>query len=93
MPIKKHMAVSMLKKQNKREDLKRKAPTKKDIDQALAGLSNNDQILAADVSHLNDKVFRLEAIIGLILGYDKKLDKFVRKTIKENAKSSKQDTA
>ena len=60
--------------------MKRKAPTKKEIDQALAGLSMNDQILA-------DKMFHHETILSLILEHDKKLDKFVKQRIEEIARS------
>ena len=50
--------------------MKRKALTKKEIDQALAGLSRNDQILA-------NKMFHYETILSLILEHNKKLNKFV----------------
>ena len=54
--------------------MKKKALTKKEIDQSLAGLSMNDQILA-------DKVFQHETILSLILEDNKKLDKRIRDRI------------
>ena len=56
--------------------MKKKALTKKEIDQSLAGLSMNDQILA-------DKVFQHEMILSLILEHDKKLNEFVKSRLKE----------
>ena len=61
--------------------MKRKTPTKKDINEALIGLSNNDQIIINSCQILADKVFQLEMINSLILKYDKKLNKFVRDSI------------
>ena len=56
--------------------MKKKALTKKEIDQSLAGLSMNDQILA-------DKVFQHEMILSLILEHDKKLNEFVKSRLRE----------
>ena len=56
--------------------MKKKALTKKEIDQSLAGLSMNDKILA-------DKVFQLDVILSLILEHDKKLNEFVRSKLRE----------
>ena len=56
--------------------MKKKALTKKEIDQSLAGLSMNDQILA-------DKVFQHNVILSLILEHDKKLNEFVKSRLKE----------
>ena len=64
--------------------MKKKALTKKEIDQSLAGLSMNDQILA-------DKVFQHEMILSLILKHDKELDKFIRKKLKEVEQHKSQD--
>ena len=56
--------------------MKKKALTKKEIDQSLAGLSMNDKILA-------DKVFQHDVILSLILEHDKKLNEFVKSRLKE----------
>ena len=64
--------------------MKKKALTKKEIDQSLAGLSMNDQILA-------DIVFQHEMILSLILKHDKELDKFIRKKLKEVEQHKSQD--
>ena len=64
--------------------MKKKALTKKEIDQSLAGLSMNDQILA-------DKVFQHEMILSLILEHDKKLNEFVKSRLKEVEQSKSQD--
>ena len=64
--------------------MKKKALTKKEIDQSLAGLSMNDQILA-------DKVFQHEMILSLILEHDKKLNEFVKSRLKEVERHKSQD--
>ena len=64
--------------------MKKKALTKKEIDQSLAGLSMNDQILA-------DKVFQHNVILSLILEHDKKLNEFVKDRIKEVEQRKSQD--
>ena len=64
--------------------MKKKALTKKEIDQSLAGLSMNDQILA-------DKVFQHDVILSLILEHDKKLNEFVKSRLKEVEQSKSQD--
>jgi len=64
--------------------LKKKALTKKEIDQSLAGLSMNDQILA-------DKVFQHEMILSLILEHDKKLNEFVKSRLEEVEQRKSQD--
>ena len=64
--------------------MKKKALTKKEIDQSLAGLSMNDQILA-------DKVFQHEMILSLILEHDKKLNEFVKSRLKEVEQSRTED--
>lgn len=64
--------------------MKKKALTKKEIDQSLAGLSMNDQILA-------DKSFQHDVILSLILEHDKKLNEFVKSRLKEVEQSKSQD--
>ena len=64
--------------------MKKKALTKKEIDQSLAGLSMNDKILA-------DKVFQHDVILSLILEHDKKLNEFVKSRLKEVEQSKSQD--
>ena len=64
--------------------MKKKALTKKEIDQSLAGLSMNDQILA-------DKSFQHDVILSLILEHDKKLNKFVKDRLKEVEQHKSQD--
>ena len=64
--------------------MKKKALTKKEIDQSLAGLSMNDQILA-------DKSFQHDVILSLILEHDKKLNEFVKDRIKEVEQRKSQD--
>ena len=64
--------------------MKKKALTKKEIDQSLAGLSMNDQILA-------DKVFQHEMILSLILEHDKKLNEFVKSRLEEVEQRKSQD--
>ena len=62
--------------------MKKKALTKKEIDQSLAGLSMNDQILA-------DKVFQHNVILSLILEHDKKLNEFVKGRLEESEQHNK----
>ena len=62
--------------------MKKKALTKKEIDQSLAGLSRNDQILA-------DKSFQHDVILSLILEHDKKLNEFVKGRLKEVGQHNK----
>ena len=62
--------------------MKKKALTKKEIDQSLAGLSMNDKILA-------DKVFQHDVILSLILEHDKKLNEFVKNRLKEVGQHNK----
>ena len=64
--------------------MKKKALTKKEIDQSLAGLCMNDQILA-------DKSFQHDVILSLILEHDKKLNEFVRNRLKEVEQDKSQD--
>ena len=82
MHIGRGLAVRRLKKQRKRDYLKKKALTKKEIDQSLAGLSMNDQILA-------DKSFQHDVILSLILEHDKKLNEFVKSRLKEVGQHNK----
>ena len=84
MHTKRGLAARRLNKQRKRDYLKKKALTKKEIDQSLAGLSMNDQILA-------DKVFQHNVILSLILEHDKKLNEFVKDRIKEVEQRKSQD--
>tara|TARA_R100000306_G_C4352563_1_gene130913 strand:+ start:830 stop:1045 length:216 start_codon:yes stop_codon:yes gene_type:complete len=59
--------------------LKRKKLTNKEIAQAIAGLSENDQ-------YLNNKLLRIDNLFGLYLEYRKdtdKFDKFVKGKVKE----------
>ena len=49
--------------------MKKKALTKKEIDNALGGLSNNDQILF-------NKVLQIDSLFGLYLEYRKDTEKF-----------------
>ena len=84
MHIKRGLAVRKLIKQRKKDYLKKKALTKKEIDQSLAGLSRNDQILA-------DKSFQHDVILSLILEHDKKLNEFVKDRLKEVEQHKSQD--
>ena len=49
--------------------MKKKALTKKEIENALGGLSNNDQILF-------NKVLQIDSLFGLYLEYRKDTEKF-----------------
>tara|TARA_R100001244_G_scaffold10681_1_gene12513 strand:- start:41 stop:262 length:222 start_codon:yes stop_codon:yes gene_type:complete len=71
--------------------LKKKALTKKEIDQSLAGLSMNDQILKDKTDMLADKGFQHDVILSLILEHDKKLNEFVRNRLKEVEQNKSQD--
>jgi len=71
--------------------LKKKALTKKEIDQSLAGLSMNDQILKDKTDILADKGFQHDVILSLILEHDKKLNEFVRNRLKEVEQNKSQD--
>ena len=84
MHTERSLVVRRLNKQRKRDYLKKKALTKKEIDQSLAGLSMNDQILA-------DKSFQHDVILSLILEHDKKLNEFVRNRLKEVEQDKSQD--
>ena len=69
VPIRNHLAQKILNKQRKNEYLKRKALTKKEIEQAISGLSNNDQ-------YLHNKLLQLDNLFGLYLEYSKETEKF-----------------
>ena len=69
MPIKNHLAQKILRKQRENEYLKKKALTKKEIETAIKGLSNNDQIL-------NQKVIQIDNLFGLYLEFRKEAEKF-----------------
>jgi len=71
--------------------LKKKALTKKEIDQSLAGLSMNDQILKDTTDMLVNKGFQHDVILSLILEHDKKLNKFVKDRLKEVEQHKSQD--
>ena len=71
--------------------MKKKALTKKEIDQSLAGLSMNDQILKDKTDMLADKGFQHDVILSLILEHDKKLNEFVRNRLKEVEQNKSQD--
>ena len=71
--------------------MKKKALTKKEIDQFLAGLSMNDQILKDKIDMLVDKGFQHDVILSLILEHDKKLNEFVRNRLKEVEQNKSQD--
>ena len=71
--------------------MKKKALTKKEIDQSLAGLSMNDQILKDKTDMLADKVFQHDVILSLILEHDKKLNEFVINRLKEVEQNKSQD--
>ena len=49
--------------------MKKKALTKKEIENALGGLSNNDQILY-------DKILQIDNLLGLYLEYRKDTEEF-----------------
>ena len=77
--IKNFMAQLVWKQQNKRDYLKKKKLTNKERDEAIEGLSNNDQILY-------NKILHIDNLLGLYLEYRKetdKFDKFVKGRIKE----------
>ena len=63
--------------------MKKKALTKKEIDQSLAGLSMNDQYLKDTTDMLANKGFQHDMLLSLILEHDKKLNEFVRRRLKE----------
>ncbi len=69
MPIRNPLAQEILNKQRKNEYLKRKALTKKEIEQAINGLSNNDQ-------YLHNKLLQMDSLFGLYLEYRKETEKF-----------------
>ena len=83
MHIEKGLVVRRLKKQRKRDCLKKKSLTKKEIDKSLAGLSMNDQILKDTTDMLANKGFQHDVILSLILEHDKKLNEFVKSRLKE----------
>ena len=51
--------------------MKKKKLTNKEREEALAGLSNNDHIL-------NDKIVRIDNLLGLYLEYRKETEKFAK---------------
>tara|TARA_Y100000593_G_scaffold83972_1_gene158750 strand:- start:358 stop:627 length:270 start_codon:yes stop_codon:yes gene_type:complete len=69
VPIRNHLAQKILNKQRKNEYLKRKALTKKEIEQAINGLSNNDQ-------YIHNKLLQIDSLFGLYLEYRKETEKF-----------------
>ena len=69
MPIKNHLAQKILNKQRKNEYLKKKKITRKEIENVLDGLSNNDQ-------YLHNKILQLDNLFGLYLEYSKETEKF-----------------
>ena len=71
--------------------MKKKALTKKEIDQSLAGLSMNDQILKDTTDMLTNKGFQHDVILSLILEHDKKLNEFVKNRLKEVEQRKSQD--
>ena len=71
--------------------MKKKALTKKEIDQSLAGLSMNDQILKDTTDRLTDKGFQHDVILSLILEHDKKLNEFVKSRLEEVEQRKSQD--
>ena len=71
--------------------MKKKALTKKEIDQSLVGLSMNDQILKDTTDMLVNKGFQHDVILSLILEHDKKLNKFVKDRLKEVEQHKSQD--
>ena len=89
MHTKRGLAVRRLKKQRKKDYLKKKALTKKEIDQSLAGLSMNDQILKDTTDMLVNKGFQHDVILSLILEHDKKLNEFVKSRLKEVGQHNK----
>ena len=91
MHTKRDLAARRLSKQRKKDYLKKKALTKKEIDQSLAGLSMNDQILRDKIDMLADKGFQHDVILSLILEHDKKLNEFVRNRLKEVEQNKSQD--
>ena len=69
MPTKNHLAQRISNKQRKNEYLKKKALTKKEIETAISGLSNNDQIL-------HEKVVQIDNLFGLYLEFRKEAERF-----------------
>ena len=82
------MALKILNKQRKTEYLKKKKLTKREIEEAIVGLSNNDQILY-------DKILQIDNLLGLYLEYRKETDKFskfVTSKAKEFEQQRSEDT-
>ena len=69
VPIKNHLAQKILNKQRKNEYLNKKKITRKEIEKALDGLSNNDQ-------YLHNKLLQIDNLFGLYLEYSKETEKF-----------------
>ena len=69
MPTEKDLAQKLLNKQKKSEYLKKNKLTRKEMEQAIGGLSNNDQIL-------HDKLLQIDNLLGLYLEYRKDTEKF-----------------
>ena len=76
------MAQKKWQKQRKSEYLKKSKLTRKEIEQAIDGLSNNDQ-------YLNNKIVQIDNLFGLYLEYRKDTEKF-SKFVKSKAKEFEQ---
>ena len=63
------MVQKKLNKQRKNEYLKKSKLTRKEIEQAIGGLSNNDQVL-------HNKLLQIDNLLGLYLEYRKDTEKF-----------------
>ena len=73
------MVQEKVKEQRKNEYLKKNKLTRKETEQAIDGLSNNDQILF-------NKILQIDNLLGLYLEFKKEtdsFDKFVKEKVKE----------
>ena len=85
VPTKKSLAQRKLKKQRKSEYLKKSKLTRKEIEQAISGLSSNDQVLY-------DKILQIDNLFGLYLEYRndaEKFNKFVKAKAEEFEKQQR----
>ena len=81
------MVQKKLNKQRKNEYLKKSKLTRKEIEQAIGGLSNNDQVL-------HNKLLQIDNLLGLYLEYRKdteKFNEFVKAKAKEFEKEQRSE--
>ena len=81
MPTEKDLAQKLLNKQKKSEYLKKNKLTRKEMEQAISGLSSNDQVLY-------DKILQIDNLVGLYLEYKKdteEFNKFVKSKLEQRS--------